>query len=209
MFKQEAQKIYWFDSTHSTNKYGFPLTTIMVPNEFNRGYPVGWLISNHADELTLRPFLEEIKKRCSENFKVNCVMADDDNTGWNAFTSVFGESKHLLCKWQITKAWRRKLNLVPESIQDVVMRVLLVILNQKKEAQFNILHEDFLKRYSLVGPAFIKYYRDNYTGRVEKWGMCFRQFEHCKTDTNIFVEPFHNRLKTFLWEEDRIKELMI
>ena len=75
----------------------------MVPDEFNRGYPIGCLISNHADELTLRPFLEEIKKRCPESFKINCVMTiivlkDDDNTGWNAFTSVFGESKHLLCK---------------------------------------------------------------------------------------------------------------
>ena len=54
-----------------------------------------------------------MKKRCPENFKVNCVMTiivlkDDDNTGWNAFTSVFGETKHLLCKWHITRAWRRK-----------------------------------------------------------------------------------------------------
>ena len=89
---------------------------------------------------------------------------------------------------------------MPESIQDEVMRTLLVILNEKEEAQFNTLHEGFLKRYSLVAPAFIKYYRDNYAGRVEKWAMCFRQFEHCKTDTNMFVESFHNKLKTFFME---------
>ena len=146
-----------------------------------------------------------MKKRCPENFKVNCVMTiivlkDDDNTGWNAFTSVFGETKHLLCKWHITRAWRRKLKLVQESIQDEVMRTPLVILNEKEEAQFNTLHEGFLKRYSLVAPAFIKYYRDNYAGRVEKWAMCFRQFEYCKTDTNMFVESFHNKLKTFFME---------
>ena len=98
MFKQGVQKIYCIDSTHSTNIYEFQLTTIMVPDEFNRGYPLDWVISNHAHELTLRLFLEEIKKRCPENFKVNCVMTDDDNTGWDAFTSVFWESKHLLCK---------------------------------------------------------------------------------------------------------------
>ena len=89
---------------------------------------------------------------------------------------------------------------MPESIQDEVMRALLVILNEKEEAQFNTLHEGFLKRYSLVAPAFIKYYRDNYAGCVEKWAMCFRQFEHCKTDTNMFVESFHNKLKTFFME---------
>ena len=65
MFKQGAQKIYSIDSTHSTNKYEFPLTTIMVPDEFNRGYPVGWLISNHADEVTLRPFFRRNKEKMS------------------------------------------------------------------------------------------------------------------------------------------------
>ena len=100
-------------------------------------------------------------------------MRDDDNTGRNAFISVFGESEHLLCKWHITWAWRRKFKLVPELIQDEVMHVLLVLLNEKEEAQFNILQEGFLKRYSLVAPAFIKYYRDNYAGSVENWAMCY------------------------------------
>ena len=134
MFKQGAQKIYCIDSTHSTNKYEFLLTTIVVPDEFNRCYPLVWLISNHADELTLRPFLEEKKKRSPENFKVDCVMRDDDNTGWNAFPSVFGESKHLLCKWHITRAWRRKLKLVPESVQDKIMRALLNYFKQERRS---------------------------------------------------------------------------
>ena len=207
MIKEGAQKIYCIDSIHSTNKYEFPLTTIMVPDEFSRSYPVGWLISNHANELTLRAFLVEIKKRCPENFKVNCVMTDEDSTGWNAFTSVFGKSKHLLCKWHITTAWRRKLKLVPESMQDEVMHALLAILNEKEEAQFNTLHEGFRKRYSLAAPAFIKYYRDNYGGRVEKWTICFRQFEHCKTDADVFAESFRNKLKTFFIE--RSPNLMI
>ena len=77
-------------------------------------------------------------------------MTDDDNTGWNAFTSVFGQSKHLLCKLHTTRSWRGNLKLVPESIQDEVMRALLFILNEKEEAQFNVLSEGFLKRYSLV-----------------------------------------------------------
>ena len=53
---KEHRKENCIDSTHSTNKYEFPQTTIMVPDEFNRTYPVGCLISNHADEMTLRLF---------------------------------------------------------------------------------------------------------------------------------------------------------
>ena len=30
--------------------------------------------------------------------------------------------------------------------------------------------------------------------------MCFRPLGHCHTDTNMFVESFHNKLKTFFME---------
>ena len=44
-------------------------------------------------------------------------MTDDNNNGWNAFTNVLGSVEHhLLCKWHITRAWRRKLSkLVPKT----------------------------------------------------------------------------------------------
>ncbi|XP_057301394.1 uncharacterized protein LOC130635887 [Hydractinia symbiolongicarpus] len=200
MFIKGANKVHCIDGTHSTNKYEFPLTTVIVPDEFNKGYPVGWLISNRNDELTLRPFLEEIKSRCPDDFTVNCLMTDDDNSGWNAFSAVFGETKHLLCKWHITRAWRRNLKLVPESQQDEVMQHLLVILNEKDASQFKILQRGFLKKCSVIAPAFAKYFQDRYVRRAEKWAMCYRQFEHCNTDTNMFVESFHNKLKTFFME---------
>ena len=66
------------------------MITLVLADEFNKGYPVGLFISNQADELSLRPFLEEIKKRCPEDLKINTVMTDDDNSGWNVFTNVFG-----------------------------------------------------------------------------------------------------------------------
>ena len=31
--------------------------------------------------------------------------------------------------------------------------------------------------------------------------MCFKQFDHCDTDTNMFVESFHNKLKIFFMEQ--------
>lgn len=131
-------------------------------------------------------------------------MTDDYNIGWNAFASVFGESKHLLCKWHLTRTWRRKLKLVLESIQDDFMCTSSYF---KREGQFKTLQESFLKRHSLVAPTFIKYYRDKYAGRVEKWDLCFQQFENCKTDTNLFAESFHNKLKTFFMERKPNKRL--
>ena len=130
MFIKHSNKIVCIDSTQETYPYEFPLVTLVVADDFNKGYPVGFFISNHADKPSLRPFLEEIKKRCPEDLKKNTVMADDDNSGWNAFTNVFGSVEHhLLCKWHITRAWRRKLSkLAPKTeVKNELCRALLVL----------------------------------------------------------------------------------
>ena len=62
MFQKNALKIVCPDSTHSTNKYEFKLITLVVPDEYSKGYPVAHLISNREDELILYYFFEEIKR---------------------------------------------------------------------------------------------------------------------------------------------------
>ena len=46
MLKKNSDKIICLDSTHSTNQYKFKLITLLVPEEFCKGYPVAHLISN-------------------------------------------------------------------------------------------------------------------------------------------------------------------
>lgn len=55
---------------------------------------------------------------------------------------------------------------------------------------FKDLLQKFLKTWEQTEPRFIKYFRDHYVNRVEKWAMAFRQFEHKDTDTNMFVEGY-------------------
>ena len=86
-------------STHKTNQYEFPLVTLIVADEFNNDYLVVFFISNYADELCSRIFLEEIKKKYPEDRNINTAMTDDESYAWNAFTNVFGSvEQHLLCK---------------------------------------------------------------------------------------------------------------
>ena len=197
MFVKGAKKILCIDGTHNTNQYAFPLVNILVPDEFGKGYPVAHLISNHADEMTLRPFLEEIKSRCPTDLKIQCVMTDDDNSGWNAITAVFGGSIQLLCKWHIIRAWKRKLPLAPEEIRKDLYNSLMILINEKDKKQFSEILNGFLINYSYSAPKFIAYFKEQYCQRVEKWAMCFRDFDHANTDTNMYAEAFHNRLKTF------------
>ena len=177
VFIKHSNKIVCIDSTHETNQYEFPLVILVVADEFNKGYPVELFISNHADELSLRPFLEEIKKRCPEDLKINTVMTDDDSSGWNAFTNVFGSVEHhLLRKWHITRAWGRKLSkLAPKKeVKNELYRALLVLLEEKDPLQFEMLMNSFLSICNEKSSKFGEYFQINYKDCAKQWAMCYR-----------------------------------
>ena len=61
VFEKFSGKIVCIDSTFGTNQYSFNIITAIVPDEFGHGYPVGHLISNRQDELTLYHFFRAMK----------------------------------------------------------------------------------------------------------------------------------------------------
>eukprot|EP00112_Aurelia_sp_Birch-Aquarium-sp1_P016102 Seg3619.1 transcript_id=Seg3619.1/GoldUCD/mRNA.D3Y31 product="Ubiquitin-like-specific protease 1" protein_id=Seg3619.1/GoldUCD/D3Y31 len=211
MFQKHASKIVCLDSTHCTNKYDFKLVMLVVPDELNKGYPVAHLISNHEDEAKLHYFFEAIKKRCSSDIKINAVMTDDDNTGWSAFSSVFGnEAHHLLCKWHVHRSWRRKLHsLLPKEreFQNEIYQAIVVLLEERDSTKFKAMALAFVSTYMAVSEQFVRYFQEVYLTRPEKWAMCHRNFPHANTDTNMFVESFHNRLKTYYMQRRRGRRL--
>ncbi|XP_063595250.1 uncharacterized protein LOC134772142 [Penaeus indicus] len=194
------QEILCIDATHGTNQYGYSLTNLLVPDEWGKGYPVGHLISNYLDEKTLFYFFQEIKKR-DPNLTVNVIMSDDDYSGPNAIKAVFGQDiRHLLCKWHVHRAWQWKLKhhiATDSTLRDEIYKCLIVILEEKNTNKFKELTAAFEKKYTPTCESFVKYFFSNYMNRPEAWAMCYRQFPHANTDTNMFAEAFHNRLKTF------------
>ena len=65
MFQKHAHKIVRIEATRKTNQYKFPLMNLVISDEFNKGYPVAYLICNREDELVLIPFLQAITEKCS------------------------------------------------------------------------------------------------------------------------------------------------
>ena len=186
--------------------------TLVVPDELNKGYPIAHLILNHEDESTLHYFFfEAIKKRCGSDIKINAVMTDDDNTGWSAFSSVFGnEAHHLLCKWHVHRSWRRKLHsLLPKEreFQNEIYQAMVVLLEERDSTKFKAMSLAFVSTYVAVSEEFIRYFQGFYLNRPEKWAMCYRNFPHANTDTNMFIESFHNRLKTYYMQRKRGRRL--
>ena len=64
MFQQFASNGICCDTTHGTNMYDFSLATILVADEFGKGFPAGWCISNHEDFTVMHLFFSMIRKNC-------------------------------------------------------------------------------------------------------------------------------------------------
>ncbi|XP_065642869.1 uncharacterized protein LOC136074474 [Hydra vulgaris] len=141
--------------------------------------------------------IKEIKKRCTNPVKVNAVMTDDDCSSWNAFSKVFGDKHHLLCKWHVKRAWCSKLHLVGTAhLQEEIYQILETMIDEKDPIVFTSIIYGFVKTYEKICPNFINYLVTYYASRHKKWASSFRNFQHADTNTNMLLESFHNKLKT-------------
>jgi len=74
---------------------------------------------------------------------------------------------------------------------------LRTIMYAADEPTFFKMVEGFCAKYVLSSSSFVQYFTSNYLNRPEVWALCYRRFPHGNANTNMLVESFHNRLKTF------------
>lgn len=211
MYQQYAPIILCMDSTHKTNIYSFKLITLLVPDEFRRGYPVAFCISNKENEQAISIFLNAVKMK-SPQTKVNILMTDDDNAGWNAAKNVYGPNlEHFLCIWHVHKNWRLKIqqHLKDTEQQAEIYCLLCAAMDAKTETLFNTYCDVLVQRLSDINQNLLTYFNNYYLLRKEKWAMCYRKGEYSNVNTNMFLESFHNQLKTIYFEGKRNRRIDI
>lgn len=60
MLKHYGDKYVCFDSTHGLNAYGFLLTTLLVLDDLNQGFPCAFMFSNKEDSAAIEMFVSAI-----------------------------------------------------------------------------------------------------------------------------------------------------
>lgn len=93
MLKKFGNNTVCIDSTHSTKHYNFPLTTLMVVDEFGEGIPVAFMISNHETAVVMEAFFKAIKSRVGI-INPHVFMSDDASQYFSAWQKQFGESSY-------------------------------------------------------------------------------------------------------------------
>ena len=88
-------------------------------------------------------------------------MTDDDNSGWNAFSRVFGDCTQSLCKWHVERAWGNKIPLCgSKQLQEEVYRALEVILEETSIETFEKVLVEFLRKNEIISPKFVHYFKN-------------------------------------------------
>lgn len=200
LMKETSKTILIVDATYDMDQYGCQLLNIVGVDELHRGYPLGHCISSNINEPTLKFFFEAIKEK-SPDVNINCVITDDDPALINSMNSGFKELlRHILCDWHFKRTLQKNLHAkVRETdLEEIMFKELCVIIGLNTESEFNQAVEAFLKKYSRSPrtKAFVDYFKQECMPKKVKWARCFRRFPHGHVETTMFVEAFHNILKT-------------
>jgi len=118
-------------------------------------------------------------------------------------------SRHALCKWHVHQAWQRRLRSdIPDiSLRNTVYNILMLMMEEQNEESFLRMKESFILDYRSKCNSFVDYLIKNYENRAHFWALCYRNFPHGHTDTNMYFESLHNRIKTYYMERKQNRRI--
>ena len=113
-----------------------------------------------------------------------------------------------LCIWYVDKAWKRRLPTVQKIHKQQIYSYIYCMLHTKSEQEFKTFSNNLFEKYSSMEPIFCKYLQDNYMNRIEKWAIYKREKDlQTVITTNMFIESFHNKLKTQYFDRKQNKRV--
>ena len=84
---------------------------------------------------------------------------------------------------------------------------LCALLTAKSTSEYTKYKLKFLSEFEATQPRYVKYFLEYYDNRAEKWALYHRTGEYASVNTNMFVESFHNKLKTVYFGGKRNRRL--
>lgn len=197
ILRKFGNNIVCMDDTHGLNFYGFALTTLLVIDDLNEGFPTAFMFSNRVDTEVSELFLTIIKESLQESLKPNVFMSDMAESFYNAWKNVMEPAgKQLFCTWHVDKAWKKNLNKIrSKEKQDQTYKTLRTLLETLDEEAFKIMLKQFVLNLEQDPDTvdFGTYFRDNYYNCAGKWAYCHRK--KAGINTNMSLERVHGVMK--------------
>lgn len=212
MFVTHGHKIVFIDITEAVVSPTQYVITVKVLDEYNKGYPVAFLLSNSRDETVLFYFFREMQARVAETgLKINAVMTENSCNEYYAFRSVFGDHvKHLLCKWNLHRAWCQKIHeecAGDEALQQELYFIFVTMLEEQDLSKFESIATEFVNNYQARCPNFITFFMSNYLSQPEVWASCYRNNPFSDCDEILYSDRLNERIKKEMKNNHKVKSL--
>ena len=214
------------DGTHGLTSYGYQVLSIMVVDRNGNGLVVGFSITSRENEKTWW-LTARFLRRESLDCRPEVMMSDDSNSAWNGLTRVWSSLKHkLLCWWHIKRNIRERctgrkaedttvepeaakerncIKIVPKKTYGMsAWEFFQCLLTERSETEFRRLLKLYKsnliqhKQLKLLGYLQTHYFTED---RLKQWTLWYRLNMYDVdwiANTNMFVESWHNILKTHI-----------
>ncbi|BFI31602.1 hypothetical protein MPTK2_3g90260P [Marchantia polymorpha subsp. ruderalis] len=203
------------DGTHGTQKYKYPLYTLMVFDEYEHGHPTvfGFLEKEETEDLV--DLLSAVKKMAQHyipGWMPSCFMTDCADNERLALDIVFPHIPVFLCIYHVRKAWTKKLievvsghekrAIMNAALEDLCFGSTLIAdgeeFDVERFAAMKLLL--FYKKFQLSEPQFVKYFQTEWEPCMGQWIRDERR-KTCRNnqDTNNAMESMHGHMKDFLY----------
>lgn len=223
MMMADNPRIIFVDATHGLTAYGYQVMSVVVVDRFGNGLVVAFAITSRENEETWFLFGKSLRQP-SLSCCVEVMMSDDTNSAWNGMTRVWRTLKHkLLCHWHLKKNVRERcvgrkaedspsvgdskerkcIKIVPKKTYGMsAWEFFVCLMIETNETEFRRLLTLFKsnlvqhKQRSLLAYLEKYYFTEE---RLKQWTMWYRQKMYDVewiANTNMFVEAWHNVLKT-------------
>ena len=196
------------DSTHGMTGYDFELTTLLIVDEYDEGFPVAFFCSSSVTTAHLKLLFNCIKRTVGE-IKPQSFMTDDAPAFYNAWSDVMGPVQNrLLCTWHVDRAWQGKLQTITnKDTRQAVYKSLRACHTELNRDKFVLMFAELLQQLKNdpETTSFAQYLESHYSSRPETWAYSYRI--GANINTNMHIENFHKIIKHIYMEGKKSKRV--
>jgi hypothetical protein len=203
MIREFGKEMMFMDAVFGLSRYGFPMLTLVVRDEFGHGFPAAYCISSTEDSVVWQEFLLAVLNEANLDPKDVTFMIDKSGIEISAIEAI--GSKYLLCKFHMLQEWERFLKSAESGVsgpknKDTRKRILWRLSGiQKLETETTFKAESELFEQGMLNNnyvAVVEKYRNGWKGCGDKWARYGRlHVAELESDTNNLVERHFRGLK--------------
>lgn len=196
------------DSRFGTNKFKYPVHSLLVFNSENKAIPIAWVISPRFSSRDAYKWMRALHNRVLTKdpaWKLAGLIVDDPLTDIKAIRDVF-ECPVLISMWRVRHAWHKALMKrcsqnemriqMSKQLEQIVSKICT---GQGNATLFDEFMEDFVSN-----SEFVEYLKAVWYPRIGFWATSLQTLPLASQEMSAAIEFYHRQMNVrVLNEKDR------